>query len=186
MPVDGYSASIASMQAAGAALSASTAETSLLHASGKVTVPGGYWRYVGQSFRLTAAGKISTVVTTPGTLTLKLKAGSTAILTSQAFPLNIVAKTNVGWYLDLLVTFRAVSGAATLMANGPWTSEAVIGSPLAAAGGSGSELWQPSAPAVGTAFDNTISNQIDFTGTWSVNSGSNSITCEQYQLVSVD
>lgn len=185
----GYATSLIAAQMAGAALSASTAETSLLPAQAKLTLPAGYVEEVGQHFRLTAAGKISTVVTTPGTMTFKLKAGSTAILTSSALALNIVAKTNVGWWLDLLITVRtlgASGGAAQLMANGPWVSEAVIGAPLPSVGGNGSLMWQASAPAVGTAFDHTIANIIDFTGTWSVNSGSNSITCEQFQIVAVD
>lgn len=186
MPVDGYGAAMVKMQKAGAALASSASEVSLLDASGKLTMAGLYLQYVGQQFRLTAAGKISTVVTTPGTMTMKLKAGSTAVLTSQAFPLNIIAKTNVSWYLDLLVTVRAAAGVMTLMANGLWTSEATIASAAPAAGPVGAQPWQVSAPAVGSSFDNTIANVIDFTGQWSVNSGSNSITCEQYTLVSLD
>lgn len=186
MALPGYVNSMIASHVAGAALSGSTAETTLLPAQAKLTMPANWIEYIGQMFRLRGHGRISTVVTTPGTMTLKLKAGSTAILTSQALPLNIIAKTNVSWWLDLMVTVRANGAACTLMGQGPWISEAVIGSPLASAGGSGIELWQPSAPVVGTSFDATVTNVLDFTGQWSVNSGSNSILCEAFQIESVD
>src|SRR5882724_2099430 len=166
-------------QVAGAALSASTTPTSLLPGQAKYTIPANAIDVVGKKFRMTAQGRISTLATTPGTLTLSLRWNSTPIIvaTSQAFPLNIVAKTNVSWWLDLLITARTVGSGttATLMVNGTWSTEAVIGAPVATVGGIGVEAWQASAPAVGTGFDSTVANVTDLFATWSVNSGSNSI-----------
>jgi hypothetical protein len=68
------------------------------------------------------------------------------------------------------------------LANGLWTTEAILASPAASAGGISAEPWQTSAPVVGTGFDTTIANLIDLTGTWSVSSASNSIQVEQYAL----
>lgn len=167
---------------AGSAVSNTTSETTLLPAMGPFTVPAGELSFRGKMLAIRATGKISTVVTTPGTLTFKVKFGSIAVATSQAMPLNIVAKTNVFWELDILMTLRelGISTNANFMTNGSWRSEAVIGSPAASAGGIGVEGWQASAPAVGTGFDSTINNLCDLTATWSVASGSNSITCEQF------
>lgn len=50
----------------GPTLSASTSETSLLPTGRKITVSQ-LFDYVGRTFKLRAAGRISTVVTTPGT-----------------------------------------------------------------------------------------------------------------------
>jgi hypothetical protein len=67
-----------------------------------------------------------------------------------------------------------------------WSSEAVIGSPLQSAGGIGTLPWQASAPVVGTGFDSTTANIVDFFGKWSVNSGSNSIQALDYALESLN
>jgi hypothetical protein len=182
---DGYVGLVAWTDKAATALASSSSETSLLlGTAGKWTMPGGFVEKQGKYARLKAAGRISTVVTTPGTFTFKVKAGSTAIATSQAMPLNVIAKTNVTWWLDLLLTTRAIGDTTltTVMANGLWTTEAILASPAASAGGISAEPWQTSAPVVGTGFDTTIANLIDLTGTWSVSSASNSIQVEQYAL----
>jgi len=190
MPSDGYANLLIGAQGDGPALSASTSPTSLLPGQAKYIMPAGFIDVIGKKFRLTAQGRISTVVTTPGTLTLSLRWNSTPIIvsTSQAFALNVVAKTNTTWWLELLITARAVGSgtSANLMVNGVWESEAVIGSPLQSAGGIGALPWQASAPAVGTGFDSTVANLIDFYGTWSVNSGSNSIQVHDYALESLN
>lgn len=176
-----------SAQGDGAALASSTSATSLLPQQAKLTMPANWLSVSGQTLHVRAAGRISTLVTSPGTLTFVFKIGSVAAATSQAFALNVVAKTNVGWYLDLLLTFRMATGATpgTLMAQGLWTSEANVGAPLPSAGGATSGVWQPSAPAIGTAFDSTAAAQLDFTGQWSVNSASNSITLHQFQVANL-
>lgn len=179
-----------SAQVAGAALSGSISATSLLPGQAKYTLPANFIDTAGKAFRIRATGRISTVVTTPGTMTLDVRFNSTPIIvaTSQAFALNIVAKSNVSWFLDLDLVARTVgaSTTATIMANGTWTSEAVIGSPLPSVGGAGTHLWQASAPAVGTGFSSTVANVIDLFGTWSVNSGSNSILVETFLLESLN
>jgi hypothetical protein len=179
-----------SAQGDGAALASSTSATSLLPGQAKLTMPANWLCVPGQTLHVRAAGRISTLVTSPGTLTFTFRAGPTAniaVATSQALALNIVAKTNVAWYLDLLLTLRAVGASTTanFMAQGLWTSEANIGAPLPSAGGESSALWQASAPAVGTGFDSTVANQLDLTAQWSVNSASNSILCHQYQVANL-
>jgi hypothetical protein len=191
MPAETYPQLLISSQVDGAALASSTTVTSILPGQAKYTIPSNFIDTIGKSFRLTASGRVSTVVTTPGTLTLTVRMGPTAniaVATSQAFALNVVAKTNVSWFLDLSLTVRSVGAttAATLFAAGYWSSEAVIGSPLPSAGGMGQHAWQASAPAVGTGFDSTGPNIVDLMATWSVNSASNSILCHQFLLESLN
>jgi hypothetical protein len=178
---------LVSQQADGTALTASVTETSILHASGKYILGGGVARYVGQAWRLRAMGRISNVVTSPGTLTFRVKFGSVAVASSGALALNIVAKTNVTWILDWDLLLRTVGSgtAATFMHSGAWQSESVIGSPAAGAGGASSHIIPASAPAVGTGFDSTIDNIIDLTAQWGTNNA-NSIQCHTYKLESLN
>lgn len=179
----GYSWTAVASQVDGAALASSTSATSLLPSSAKFTLPANFLS-IGTKFRVRAAGRVSTVVTTPGTLTLDVRFGSVIIATSPAFALNIVAKTNVSWILEWDMTCRAIGGStsANFMHIGKWTSEAVIGSPVPGTGGSGVLLIPASAPAVGTGFDSTAAQQIDLFGTWSISNAANSILCHQFDV----
>lgn len=185
MPMQTWVESIATNTADGTALTASTAETSIAPANTHIVLGSNYFDKLGAAFRILATGRISTVVTTPGTLTLRIKLGPTAsiaVAASQALALNVVAKTNVTWWLDWLLILRT-NGAgvsATFMHTGQWTSEAVIGSPLPSAGGSGGLLIPASAPAVGTGFDGTAANTFDLTAQWSI---SNANSIQTHQLV---
>lgn len=171
-----------SSQADGTALTASTSATSLLPSSAKFTLPANFLS-IGTVLRIRAAGRITTVVTTPGTLTLDIRFGSVIVATSPAFALNIVAKTNVTWVLEWDLTCRAIGGStsANMMHTGKWTSEAVIGSAVPGTGSSGVLLIPASAPAVGTGFDSTAAQQIDFFGTWSINNA-DSILVHQFTI----
>lgn len=171
----------------GTALTNSTTPTSIIPAAAVHTLPANDM-VVGKQYRLLARGRISTLVTTPGTLTFDVRLGAVTAFASGALALNIVAKTNVSWLLELLLTCRAIGGgtSANLMGLGQFTSEAVIGSPLTSVGGSGILLLPASAPAVGTGFDSTASQAVDFRATWSVASTSNSIQLHQYSLESMN
>jgi hypothetical protein len=181
----GYQSTLVEMQQDGTALTNSTGEASILNAQSKIFLPSGYINRIGKRFIIRASGRVSTVVTTPGTLTLRFKLGPTANIaaaTSQAISLNIVAKTNVGWFLDLGLTVRAIGSgtSANVMAQGTWQSEAVIGSAVPTVGGAGSAMWQAATPVVGTGFDSSVANQIDLTAQFSVANAANSIQCHTF------
>ena len=168
----------------GAALTASITATSILPGGAKFNLYSNFFDKVGKKIRVRAMGRITTVVTTPGTLTLDLRMGPTSnivVANGGAMALNIVAKTNLPWWLEWDLTCRAIGTATTanLMHQGLWMSEAVIGSPLPAVGGAGSFLVPATAPAVGTGFDSTVSMILDLFATWSINNA-NSITCHQF------
>lgn len=187
----GYAALLGAAQGDGTALTNTLTGASIIHPTGKVRIPGNseIWK-VGRRLRVTASGRISTVVTTPGTLTFEIRFGPTSNIiacTSPAFALNTTAKTNVTWVLewDMRVTAVGASTSTTLLHTGVWTSEAVIGSPVPGTGGSGCLLIPASAPAVGTGFDSTVENVFDLQADWSVANASNSVlahTCELWDL----
>lgn len=171
----------------GTALSNSTAETSIAPGDSKILIPSNFFSRPGSSLLLKAVGRISTVVTTPGTLTFKVKLGPTAniaVAASQALTLTTTAQTNVTWYLEWLLTLRAVgaSTSANFMHGATFNSSALNNSQTTP----GQVLIPATTPAVGTGFDSTVANQFDLTATWSVASASNSIQTHMLMLSSLN
>jgi hypothetical protein len=181
----GYRSLLIGQQADGTAVTG-TAEGSLLIGQAKLTLPANFIDQIGKRFAVTAHGRISNIVTTPGTLTLRLKFGSIIVATTAALQLNAVAKTNVFWWMEWMLVARAIGSGTTanFMHNGAFLSESVVGSPLPASGGAGELAVQPSAPAVGTGFDSTVANVIDFAAIFSLTG--NSILCHDYALESLN
>ena len=146
------------------------------------TLPAGYWQ-VGRMWRLTATGRISCVITTPGTARFDLRMGSVTVFDTLAIPLNIVAKTNVPWHLEVLLTCRAAgsSTSTTLIGQGMWFSEANINTaiPSTGPGPGGTMVPYNTAPAVGTGFDCQAAQAWDFRFTQTVATGS----CTLHQIL---
>ena len=144
----------------GAALTNTTTATSIIGGTGtgasqaKISLPTNFF-YVGRRVRIRAMGRISTLTAAPGTLTLDVRLGAVIVANGGAMSLNVVAKTNVPWWLDWELVCRAIGSGtiSNLMHQGLWQPEAVIGSPLPTVGGNGSLLIPVGAPTVGTGFD---------------------------------
>jgi len=100
---------------------------------------------------------------------------------------TVAAHTTVGWFLEILLTCRAVgSGTATnFMGQGKWTCEDILGVPATAPKGVLTAIlpWN-TAPAVGTGFDNTAANAVDMFFTQTVATGS--MTVHQYMVESLN
>jgi len=168
----------------GSALTAAARASATPVQARKVLAPN-FFRYVGQQLRLRATGRISNVVTTPGTARFDLAFGSSVVFDGGAVPLNVVAKTNVNWILDVLLTLKTIGSSATLLGQGVWISEAVVGSPLPSAGGSGViTLPYNTAPVVGASFDSGASQLADLFFTQTVATGS--MTLHQFSLESLN
>jgi hypothetical protein len=175
-----YPLILASAQADGTALVSSTTATSILHGSGIATLPAGMLQ-VGSTLKLKLAGRISTLATSPGTLTLDVRFGSVIVANFGAMTLNTSAQTNASWELDALLTVRALGTgtAANVLGTGRFSSRAVVGSAAAGSGGAGSLLLPDTAPAVGTGFDSSAAQAINVFATWQTSSASNSILVHQ-------
>jgi hypothetical protein len=164
----------------GATLTNSTVAANIMPASGLASIPGGTLQ-VGSMLKITMRGRISTVVTTPGTLTFDVRFGSVIVSAFGAAALNTTAQTNAQWMLEILAQIRSVGSgtAATALCTAGFISRAVIGSPGAAAGGAGELLLPETAPAVGTGFDSTAAFAVNVFAAWSVANAANSITVHQ-------
>lgn len=167
----------------GPALTNTVTQASIIPPESKLVLPGGFLAE-GTVLKLTAQGRISNVVTTPGTLLFQVLFGATAVFNNAAaaMNLNVVAKTNVTWWLEILLVCRGIGAAATLMGIGQWSSESVVGSPANTAGGSGSLFIPASAPAVGSSFDSTVAQTIDLQAKFSVATATTSLQTHMYKV----
>lgn len=172
----GFCDVLARSESDGTALATSTTRTSITPAHARYTTPagGGFW-YVGKLLRVKAWGRISTF--TSGTLTLDFGVGAVAAWTSQALTM-VASQTNQTWFLDLMMTVRAVGAGGSATAN-----LIGIGSINAGAAISASATQLPAtAPAVGTSWDPAAASVLDLFATWSVSNAANSIQTHQYVL----
>lgn len=175
---------VTTAQTAGATLSNSAANTSILPTSSLFTFPANFFSYIGQKWHLKAWGQMSNIVTTPGTLTLNFQFGSVVVCTSSAMSLNTTAKTNVSWNLEMTGTIRAL-GSGTSTNNiyfGTFQSESYVGSPVSGTGGSGSIIFPTSAPVVSSGWDCTSTQQANLFAQFSVANTGNSIALFDYEL----
>ena len=183
-----YAETLITAQGDGSALTAAAAASCLPAASLK-TLPANFFDVIGKQILVKATGRISCAVTDPGTARFDLRFGGTVVADSLAMPLNIVAKTNVGWTLEMLLTCRAIGASANLMMEGEWKSAAVIGSPALTAGGVGVFTLpyisdNSTGPAVGNNFASTSAQQVDLFFTQTVATGS--MTLHQFSLIALN
>lgn len=133
---------------------------------------------VNKTIRVKASGRISCVVTTPGTARFLIQLSTISVFDSLAISLNIVAKTSVHWALDCELFCQAAGNGTTATlfpGQCTFTSEANIGCGVPTTNATGSyvmTLPYNTAPAVGTGFNSTIANPFDLQFTQTVATGS--------------
>lgn len=165
----------------GTAVTAASA-TTLLPPAAKFTIPANYWQ-IGRRLKIRATGRISSVITTPGTARFDVRMTGTVVFDGLAVLLDSVAgHTNVGWLLEIDMTCRAIGTSANFWGQGKWTSEDILGVPATAPKGVLTAIlpWN-SAPAIGANFDSTIAHTVDLFFTQTVATGS--CTLHQYELI---
>lgn len=185
MPYQGWQQVLKTSATDGTQILNSTTQASIISANDKFTLPAGFIDRPGQFLRIRAAGRMSNVVTTPGTLLFQVLFGSIVVFNSSAttLALNTTAKTNVTWMLDIEMQVRTVGAgtSATMLGIGQFTSESVLGS---TAGTAESAFFPPSAPAVSTGFDSTVAMTVDLQAKFSVATATTALTCHTYVLES--
>lgn len=177
--------SLITAQVAGAALNTSATATSLLPAQAKLTLPTNYFNDIGRPLRIRASGKLSNIVTTPGTLTMDIRFGATVVFNGGAMQMSTTAHTDVPWWWEVWMTLRASGSSANFMGQSVFTSQAVSISGADPTTGHSILMAPNTAPAVGSNFDATALQQIDLFGKFSISNAANSITLEQYEVFSL-
>jgi hypothetical protein len=187
-----WESTLITAQVDGAALASSTTPTSLLPAAARYTLPANFFSQVGDSIRVKASGRVSTLTAVPGTLTLDVRLGTVAtpiiVFNGGTMALDVTAQVNASWLFEALLTCRAIGSgtSANLIGVGTFVSRASLGNAAVATSGVFVTILPDTAPAVGTGFDSTITNVVDFFGTWSVSNAANSITLHQFGLESLN
>lgn len=176
----GYPLVLASASSDGAALTNTITATSIMPASALSSIPAGALQ-IGSLIKIKLRGRISTVVTSPGTLTFDLRLGAVVVSALGAMSLNAAAQTNATFDLELVAVVRAIGAGTTAnaMVTGQFSGRATIGSGAAGTTGAYTQMLPETAPAVGTGFDSSASQKIDVFATWSTASASNSIQVHQ-------
>ena len=165
---------------AGTALANSTTATSLMPTGRTPTLPSNYFDKIGKRLRVEFWGRMSNIVTTPGTLTLDVRLGTSSpivVWNSGAINLNTTAKTNVPWdfWVDMHCAAVGAGTTAALIGRGNFKSESLVGSPANTAGGNGSLLLPVGNPANGNGFSSEDALQLRLYATWSIANAGNSI-----------
>lgn len=142
---------------------------------------------VGTMLHVRASGRMSCVITTPGTARFDLRLGGTVIFDTGALPMNVVAKTTVPFWLEVFVTCRSTGASPSFFGSGALLTEALLGG-LPSASGDGSfylsavAAGADSAPVVVSAGNTTVANAFDMFFTQTVATGS--VTVHQFSLSS--
>ena len=183
MSLQTWQETLISSQIDGTAVTTTTPGTSLLPPAAVLTLPANYFQ-IGKVLRLNMFGRIGNRNASTDTITFNLKFGATVVAASQAIPLNAIGKTTVPFWLQWLLTCRSIgnSALATMMHQGIFHSETVIGAPAVAAGGGGIMQIPAGAPAVGTGFDSTVALTVDLFAFWNAANASNTMLSHQYIL----
>lgn len=178
---------LATAQAAGSNLTASTAATSLLPTQAVFTLPQNFFNAPGKMIRLDAMGQLGNIVTTPGTLTIDVfMGGSVVAFTSGALQLSSTAHTTLPFWLSIILTARTVGTGCTLMGQGVMTAQALSLTAVADSTTTPATLLLPNTtPAVGTGFDSTLAQSVNLRGTFSL-SNANAIQLHQYALTALN
>lgn len=192
MPLLPYMETLVTAQGDGSALTAA-ARNSLIPAAAIFTLPANFFDTPGKQLLIKATGRISSVITTPGSARFDVNFQDSALANSIVFDSQAIvledgeAHTNVGWELEILMTCRAIGTTATIFGQGRFTSVDINDRFALGAlstnewGGLSAMLPYNQAPAVGATFNSTLSQQLDLRFTQVVATGS--ITLHQYSLI---
>lgn len=168
---------------AGTLFNTYTVAKTVLPATSLYTFPPNYFEE-GKILRVTVQGGLSNIVTTPGTVTLQVMLGSIAVFTTGALQLNATAHTVLPFWLEVLLTCRAigVTTSANFMGMGrlQGIQPTLTAAQVDAVNTGGIFSAPAAAPAVGTGFDSTIANIIDFWTGFSISNAGNGIQVQNY------
>lgn len=181
---------LVSSQVDGPALNTSVTATSLLPTHAKYVLPAGFFDVPGKALRIKAAGRLSNVVTTPGTFTLDVRMGPASpptivVFNGGAMQMSTTAHVTLPVWFDIMLTCRTVGSGttATLMGQGTAHGQPLSLTAVADSTTDVGTLMLPNVtPVVGTGFDSTVANIIDLFGTFSISNAGNGITIHQYWL----
>lgn len=157
-------------------------------ASGFVTLPPGFFQRAA-CLQIDFVGAVSNRVTGPDTFTIQVMVGSVIAFTTGAITLTTTAHTNIPLFGRITLSCRTVGNGtlAALVGQAVLTGQMIQQGGTAAADSatlSNTIIMPNTAPAVGTGFDSTVANTLDFFVAQSVSNAGNGFRLDQYRVVS--
>ncbi len=188
MPNQAWNQAVVTQEAAGTLFNTYTTAKTVINQSNLLSLYPGFFK-IGQKLRLTICGAVSNIVTTPGTIVFQVMLGSIVVWTSGNVQLNATAHTTLPFKLVIDLTCQlantGVGGAvAKLFGLGVLTG-VMFTKTAAQTDGANTEtvmVVPVTAPALGTAFDSTISQILDFWVGFSISNAGNGVRIDQYDV----
>lgn len=174
---------LTSQSAVGTLFNTYTTAKSVLNVSELVPMPGNYLR-AGSKLRIKATMGLSNIVTTPGTVTFQVMMGSVVVLTSSAIQMTTTANTLSTVDMEVIMRLDSAGSGTAAKFIGKMSLNALnltIGSGANPAF-TDSSLVVPTTPAVGTGFDSTVSEILDFWVGFSISNAGNGIQVFDYTV----
>lgn len=192
MGLQTFQETLVTQQAAGTLFTTYTTAKSVINPQALWVMPAGYL-YIGRKMRVTVKGGISNIVTTPGTINFQVKLGPTANIIAfdtAALQLNATAHTTLPFWLEIELTCRSVGSgtSATLMGLANVTGKMFTSTAGQTDDAQGMQtlLAPATAMAVGTGFDSTVSNIMDFWAGFSISNAGNGVQIQTYAVESLN
>jgi len=177
-----FQETLVAQSVAGSSFATYTTAKTVIPATNLITLPANWW-YIGRSMKIDVCGAISNIVTTPGLMNFQVKIGSVAAFDTGNIQLNATAHTLLPFWLEILLTCRAVgvTTSANLMglskANGKMFT--VTAAQTDGANTNTMIMAPATAPVVGTGFDSTIANILDLWVGFTISDAANLIRIDQ-------
>lgn len=189
MSNQGWQETIAVQRAAGTLFATYTTAKTVINPDALVTLPANFF-VPGRMMRIGVTGAISNIVTTPGLMNFQVIVGGIAAFDTGNIQLNATAHTTLPFWLDILLTCRAIGNgtAANLigLANVTGRMFTLTAGQTDDAQGMQTILAPATAPAVGAGFNSTIANILDFFVGFTISNGGNGVQIHQYKAVSLN
>lgn len=144
--------------------------------------------YQGAAFNLRAWFDVSNVVTTPGTLTLRVRWGGVAgtiLATTGAITLSSTARSNYTGSINADLVVRSIGSAGSMFCIGnAFLNDVPAGADSAPQGIYTMTSAGANVPAVVGSLDTTTSKALSITAQFSVNTATTQLTCHNRIITS--
>jgi hypothetical protein len=165
-----------------------TSATATEAAAGFITLPPGFFQR-GSLLQIDFLAAISNRVTGPDTFTIQVMVGAVIAFTTGAITLTTTAHTNIPLWGRISLSCRTVGNGtlATLMGIAHLTGQMIQQGGTAGADSAtltNTIIMPNTAPAVGTGFDSTVANTLDFFTAQSFSGAGNGFRLDEYRVVS--
>jgi len=144
------------------------------------------WCRLGRKIQVRVQGAVSNIVTTPGTMNFQVIIGGVAAFDTGNIQLNATAHTTIPFWLDIDLTIRAIGNATSANLIG---LALLVGKMFTLTAGQVDDaqghmpiVCPVGVPAVGTGFNSTIANIVDFFVGFSISNAGNGVQIHQYAL----